>query len=61
MKYEVYFEKTFTISVEVEADKGDTESALDKALNVMNERGNENNKEMSQEGYWEHTYTEEEE
>ena len=56
-KYEVNFEKTFHLIVDVEAE--DKEEAKEKALLWFNDKTREELLEKSQEGYFEHTYTDE--
>ena len=57
IKYEVNFEKCFHLIVEVESKN--KEEAYEKVLIVINNKTREELLKMSQEGYFEHTYTDE--
>ena len=56
-KFEVNFEKTFHLIVDVEAEN--KEEAREKALMYFNDKTRDELLEISQEGYFEHTYTDE--
>ena len=56
-KYEVNFEKCFHLIVDVEAK--DKDEAYAKAEKIFNEKTRDELLDMSQEGYFEHTYTDE--
>ena len=56
-KFEVNFEKSFHLIVDVEA--GNKEEAREKALLYFNDKTRDGLLEESQEGYFEHTYTDE--
>ena len=56
-KFEVNFEKTFHLNVDVEAE--DKDEAYAKAEEIFNEKTRDELLEMSSEGYFEHTYTDE--
>jgi len=56
-KFEVNFEKTFNLIVDVEAE--DKKQAREKALIYFNDKTRDELLEKSQEGHFEHTYTDE--
>jgi hypothetical protein len=56
-RFSVNFEKTFDLCIDVEAI--DDEEALQKAEEIMSKKTKDELIEMSQEGYFEHTYTDE--
>ena len=58
-KFEVNFEKNFHLVVDVEAEN--KEEAKEKALLYFNDKTKEELLNESQEGYFEHTYTDESE
>ena len=59
MKYIVNYSQTNDLQIEVEAK--DKEEAQAKASEILENKTDEELKDMSQKGYWEFTYTDEEE
>ena len=57
MKYIVNYEQTYGLQIEVEAK--DKEEARDKADEIIASKPGNKLRDMSQQGYWEFTYTDE--
>ena len=57
MKYQVYYEQTNTLEIEVEAEN--KEEAKEKADEILSSQSFEQNIDDCQKGYFEFTYTDE--